>query len=326
MLEPIGRKTLLLSLAVILAGAASAQVCTPPPFGLVAWWPADGNYSDIIGSNNGTGAGGISFGMGKVGRAFSFDGATGYVNIATSSGLANNATWTIEFWFLIHNTGSQSFVTNYAGSGSRFVIELDPEDSYGLRIGHFTNGDIDLNTSTVPLANVWHHLAAIQSANAGIGTSLYLDGALIGTGPPVEADPVVNLEFGTRGDGIFFLNGLLDEVSFYNRALTPTEIQAIYNAGSAGKCKCQASPFAFPGPTVSCVSAANPFASFVSSGTAPQAIDLEAVLSSPPATSVAADGQSAVVLVYQSSSPQSVTFTLSADGSAARLHHLFRTI
>ena len=30
--------------------------------------------------------------------------------------------------------------------------------------------------------------------------------------------------------------GLLDEVSVYNRALTPSEIAAIYAAGSAGKC------------------------------------------------------------------------------------------
>jgi Concanavalin A-like lectin/glucanases superfamily len=29
--------------------------------------------------------------------------------------------------------------------------------------------------------------------------------------------------------------GLIDELSVYNRALSPTEIQAIYGAGSAGK-------------------------------------------------------------------------------------------
>ena len=33
------------------------------------------------------------------------------------------------------------------------------------------------------------------------------------------------------------LNGQLDEVSLYNRALTTTEINAIYAAGAAGKCK-----------------------------------------------------------------------------------------
>jgi hypothetical protein len=35
---------------------------------------------------------------------------------------------------------------------------------------------------------------------------------------------------------MYFFNGLLDEVSIYNRALTASEIQAIYAAGSGGKC------------------------------------------------------------------------------------------
>jgi hypothetical protein len=32
-------------------------------------------------------------------------------------------------------------------------------------------------------------------------------------------------------------NGLIDELAIYNRALSATEIQAIFSAGSAGKCK-----------------------------------------------------------------------------------------
>src|SRR5205085_6828151 len=32
-------------------------------------------------------------------------------------------------------------------------------------------------------------------------------------------------------------NGLIDEPTIYNRALSDAEIQAIYSAGSAGKCK-----------------------------------------------------------------------------------------
>jgi len=32
-------------------------------------------------------------------------------------------------------------------------------------------------------------------------------------------------------------NGLIDEVAVYNRALSAAEIQGIFNAGAAGKCK-----------------------------------------------------------------------------------------
>jgi hypothetical protein len=37
------------------------------------------------------------------------------------------------------------------------------------------------------------------------------------------------------GDSYRQLDGLTDEAAIYNRALSPTEIQSIYNAGSAGK-------------------------------------------------------------------------------------------
>jgi hypothetical protein len=33
-----------------------------------------------------------------------------------------------------------------------------------------------------------------------------------------------------------FFNGLIDEASYYSRALSGAEIQTIYNAGGAGKC------------------------------------------------------------------------------------------
>src|SRR5208283_4090461 len=47
------------------------------------------------------------------------------------------------------------------------------------------------------------------------------------------------LYFGTSGQSTWDrkLNGILDEVSLYNRALSSNEIAAIYVAGSAGKCK-----------------------------------------------------------------------------------------
>ena len=47
------------------------------------------------------------------------------------------------------------------------------------------------------------------------------------------------LFFGTSGQTFWDhkLRGALDEVSFYNRALSSNEIAAIYNAGASGKCK-----------------------------------------------------------------------------------------
>ena len=66
--------------------------------GMAAWWPAEGNTLDIVGTNNATG--GIGYTNGEVGKAFFFDGntnylmvpASSYLNIGTGSGI------TIEGW------------------------------------------------------------------------------------------------------------------------------------------------------------------------------------------------------------------------------------
>jgi len=64
---------------------------------------------------------------------------------------------------------------------------------------------------------------------------LYLDGVEVGNNAITgTVDP---------RDGLFFssgdetLDGLLDEIDIFNRALDPSEVRAIFEAGSAGKCK-----------------------------------------------------------------------------------------
>jgi hypothetical protein len=49
--------------------------------------------------------------------------------------------------------------------------------------------------------------------------------------------PLVMAAQGAGNGGGEFLKGGLDEVEIFNRALSATEIQALYHAGSAGKCK-----------------------------------------------------------------------------------------
>jgi pimeloyl-ACP methyl ester carboxylesterase len=74
---------------------------------------------------------------------------------------------------------------------------------------------------------------------------------------------------------------------------------AIYGAG------CQAN---------SCLSVLNPFGLYASVKAVPPTLDSPTVMSSPSAISLAADGESAVVLAYRSQSSQPVTFELSASG------------
>lgn len=81
----------------------------------------------------------------------------------------------------------------------------------------------------------------------GIAIRLYIDGILQGTTSittPANNTRAVNIGF-TWGGGTprRFFSGMLDEVQVYSQALSSSDIQSIFAAGSAGNCR----PFTFTG-------------------------------------------------------------------------------
>ena len=71
---------------------------------------------------------------------------------------------------------------------------------------------------------------------------IYVDGALAGSTPATglideNNVPVTIGAVDQNGGMIQFFKGLIDEVSIYDRALSASEIQTIFDTGSAGKCK-----------------------------------------------------------------------------------------
>jgi Concanavalin A-like lectin/glucanases superfamily len=82
---------------------------------------------------------------------------------------------------------------------------------------------------------VWYHLAVVRS---GSTYTVFINGTAAGsaTNANAIASPNAPLTIG-QAEGIGYMNGLLDEISVYNRALSPAEVQAIANAAGAGKCK-----------------------------------------------------------------------------------------
>lgn len=97
--------------------------------------------------------------------------------------------------------------------------------------------------------NQWQHVAVTVSRTTGGGT-LYLNGAPVATFTPLtgplystNSGPILDIGHGTflNTGGCYFTNryfdGFLDEIEIFNRALTPAEVQGLYEAGATGKCK-----------------------------------------------------------------------------------------
>lgn len=216
----------------LVKGPKQGQV----PEGLVAWWSGEGNANDIIGTNHGTLMNGAAFADGIVGQCFSLDGIDDFLLVpdAPEVDFCDNTPMTIELWaFCIGgNTGNFHLVGKRPDCSYPIQFQLS-HDGGGLAFGS-GYWSSPLYVTFDPPLNEWVHYAATFD---GITTCIYVNGSLVGTGAgplgPKSSEP---FEIGNAGTCEPF-NGLIDEVSLYNRALTAAEIKAIYDAGSAGKAK-----------------------------------------------------------------------------------------
>ena len=96
--------------AAFIIDAALPPACTPPPDGLVSWWPGDGNANDIVDDNHGTLRNGATFGAGIVGEAFSFDGLDDFVDIGDIADfeMTSTSSMSITGWVKTSMTGREA--------------------------------------------------------------------------------------------------------------------------------------------------------------------------------------------------------------------------
>jgi hypothetical protein len=229
--------------------------CVPPPPGLVAWWPMDGNPLDPWASHNPSATNAITFVPGMVGLGVTF-GTGGYIDIPHSPALANQQ-FTIDAW-VKPNGAPLGPASNNDFWGAVIVQKgLPPPTGYTnvpislawsaqqqkfvFTFGVMTTERI-VSSSTFP-AGTFYHVAATYD---GSTFKLYVNGALEAQMALVKTilySPAIPWTIGSTAAPIRAVgyprtfNGVIDEVEIFNRALSPAEIQAIYQAGPAGKCK-----------------------------------------------------------------------------------------
>ena len=209
--------------------------CADAPAGLVSWWRAERSAADGgPAGNNGALAGNASYGAGEVGQAFVFDGVNDGVQLGSPASLELQD-FTIEAWVKRANL----ILATGGGDGSGDFLGWD---TGGYAFGVFDDGRLDfarigvsrVTTAALLTDTSWHHVAVAKS---GTNVVFYLDGVAY---PAPAYDPgftfAASAVIGARADLSHSFWGSIDELSFYNRALSASEIQGIYSAPSAGKC------------------------------------------------------------------------------------------
>jgi hypothetical protein len=219
--------------------------CVPPPAGMVSWWPGDGDADDIVDGNHGMEMNGVTYAPGMVGQAFSFDGSS-YVSVPDNESLTLGDAFTIDLWVNFdYVSGRLPFIGHDEGGGTtnKWIFWYDSSGHrppYGpalrfhlVSVSPYHHGDPVVYPWN-PTPSEWYHVAVTKSGSI---YTLYIDGNQVITETYNQPIPDVNYPLTIGRAEAFRFPGLIDEVEIFDRALTEEEIQAIYYAGSAGKCK-----------------------------------------------------------------------------------------
>lgn len=91
-----------------------------------------------------------------------------------------------------------------------------------------------VDTGFAPATSTWYH--GVVVLNSATNVTLYINGAPTNVAATCDDPPTSTLDricFGALGrtTPIQFFSGLIDEVGYWNRALTANEVVALYNSG-----------------------------------------------------------------------------------------------
>ena len=243
-------KNLTFLTAILIASISFAQVPTyVPTTGLVGWWPFNGNANDASGNgNNGTvnGATLTSDRNSVANKAYNFNGTSNFISINPSNqGFSNGIS--ISIWAKISGLNSN---TNCNLGCAQFLVSRSNDFSNGhFKIGYSQNtvaaggqkfggsinsasgaGNVNGTTAYTYPQTTWKHLV-ITYNNSQV--KLYINGVLNAT--TNYTTPITNINsliyFGRHVDATYsyFVNGQLDDVGIWNRALTTCEVTNLYS-------------------------------------------------------------------------------------------------
>lgn len=166
---------------------------------------------------------------GAFGSAVAFDGVDDGLTLDPVDFAQGD--YTISLWFKAAITSiEQTLLTAfYPGSNQpRVMLDLDAAGHIRFLNDFEVAGDSIVSSATYD-DNQWHHLAAMH---AGDDLLLYVDGALAGSGTTGDqATGPLDVTLGVFGaDNIFYLEGMLDEVTIIPAAVTESGLDVLRNS------------------------------------------------------------------------------------------------
>lgn len=198
---------------------------------LVTYWKLDGDSIDEEGNNTGTDTS-MTYGTSVkvIVEAGIFNGTTSKITIASLTSIpTGSASRSLQAWVRINDTGG-GIICMYgtASTAAMFYLAINSTNVLFYGIAR------DYTPATTNAINTWFHVVLTYN---GTTLRLYKNGSELGSGATLALNTATSTDMvlgeqsgGFAGDGP--LNGYLDEVVWWDRALSAAEVTELYNSGS----------------------------------------------------------------------------------------------
>lgn len=217
-----------------------------PSESLFAFLKFDNDFLDASGKNHdGTQNGSPSFVADRwdvLTSAVQLNGHGDYVDVSNSSDFDCRSDFSISIWINpVDTAGPHPVISKMVTDGSyNSLAEFDMQINthYAFFMGNGitntgTNYGVNIDGG-VPVFGKWNHLAATIKADS---VKFYVNGALAGEalftgGSRIKGSQLIQVgRYFNNGQGssVQYFKGKIDDCAIYSRALTATEVLAIYN-------------------------------------------------------------------------------------------------
>jgi len=229
--------------------SGATKMFAAPKNGLVGYWSFEEGTGTKVGDFSNQGNTGTWYGSGshwadgKFGKGGSFDGSSDYVDMGDVLDM-RTGDYSVSVWFKTTDTQFTLVQKSLAASNPNRWFIIYGEETNVLKAA-FTDAEgsaiqATWTTTTSILDNNWHHVVAVYDRDSLL--TLYVDGvsratADISSRNGADINISCSLRIGAYNDSdcsvysSFKMNGSIDEVRIYNRALEISEITALYNSG-----------------------------------------------------------------------------------------------
>jgi hypothetical protein len=205
------------------------------------------NSAELVSSENFTintytGTGSTQSIEGKIGTAADFNGSSSRVSLPSSintSYVTPTGSFSASTWVNFNTIGSAEQQIICFNTTANLELSLNTNSNIGkvvMRI--YKSGaspeNVYLISTTTLSANTWYHIAITHNNGSW---ALYVNGTSEDTGTQTLTQPTTNIYLGERLNNSQYLDGKIDQVRFFNKALSSSEVTTLYGESNTSSTK-----------------------------------------------------------------------------------------